>query len=163
MNDYYTPVPLDPDKILLGLRNGMIDAVPIPAFLANFMQIAGHAPFMLDMRWVPIVGAMVVKRQAFDALPAETRQYLLRTGREAGARIRAQARVEEESAVVAMRDKQGLTVVPFPPALEAEWREQVERAYPRIRGKVVPADTFDAAVTALESWRGRAAAEAGGQ
>jgi len=163
MKDYYTPVPLDPDKIILGLRNGMIDAVPIPAFLANFMQVAGHAPYMLDMRWAPIVGAMVIKRQAFDALPADTRQYLLRTGREAGQRIRTQARAEEEAAVAAMRDKQRLTIVPFPPAMEAEWREQVQRVYPSIRGSVVPADTYDAAVAALESYRGRTTTSAGGK
>jgi TRAP-type C4-dicarboxylate transport system substrate-binding protein len=160
MKDYYTPVPLDPDKILLGLRNGMIDAVPIPAFLANFMQVSGHAPYMLDMRWAPLVGAMVVKRQAFDALPVETRQYLLRTGREAGVRIRAQARAEEEAAVVAMQAKQGLVIVPFPPAMESEWREQVQRAYPHIRGNVVPAETFDAALAALDSYRGKTLARA---
>jgi TRAP-type C4-dicarboxylate transport system substrate-binding protein len=159
MKDYYTPVPLDPDKILLGLRNGMIDAVPIPAFLANFMQVAGRAPYMLDMRWAPIVGAMVVKRQSFEALPIEIRQYLLRTGREAGVRMRAQARAEDEAAIGAMRDKQGLVVVPFPAQMEAEWTRQVERAYPSIRDKVVPADTFDAAVAALESYRRQAVAK----
>ncbi len=153
MRDYYTPVPLDPDKILLGLRNGMIDAVPMPAFLANFMQVPGHAPYLLDMRWVPIVGAMIVARRSFESLPPATREFMLRTGREAGRRIREQARAEDAAAVVAMRQKQGLTVTPFPPAAEAEWRAAVEKLYPRIRGEVVPAATFDAAVAALEDYR----------
>lgn len=161
MRDYYTPVPLDPDKILLGLRNGMIDAVPIPAFLANFMQIAGQAPYMLDLRWAPIVGAMVVTRGAFEKLPTETREYVLRTGREAGLRIREQARAEDEAAVAAMRDKQGLKVVTLAPAAEAEWRGHVERMYPQIRGSIVPAGIFDAAVAARDTYRaGRAASGA---
>lgn len=153
MRDYYTPVPLDPDKILLGLRNGMIDAVPVPAFLANFMQIAGQAPYMLDMRWAPIVGAMIVTRRAFEALPAETREYMLRTGREAGRRIREQARAEDEAAVAAMQGKQGLKVVQFAPGAEAEWRREVERMYPQIRGRVVPEGIFDAAVAARNAYR----------
>jgi TRAP-type C4-dicarboxylate transport system substrate-binding protein len=160
MKDYYTPVPLDPDKILLGLRNGMVDAVPIPAFLANFMQVAGPARYMLDMRWVPIVGAMVVKRKAFDALPEETRRYLLQTGREAGQSMRAQARAEDEAAIDAMRANQQLVVVPLPAATEAEWRRQVQRAYPDIRGKVVPEETFDAVVAALDHYRSQATARA---
>jgi len=159
MRDYYTPVPLDPDKILLGLRNGMIDAVPMPAFLANFMQVASHAPHMLDMRWVPIVGAMIVSRRAFESLPQETREFLLRTGREAGRRIREQARAEDEAAIAAMQQKQGLEVTPFPPAAEAEWRAAVEKLHPRIRGGVVPAETFDAAVAALEDFRRSAGAQ----
>jgi TRAP-type C4-dicarboxylate transport system substrate-binding protein len=153
MRDYYTPVPLDPDKILLGLRNGMIDAVPMPAFLANFMQVAGHAPYVLDMRWVPIVGAMIVSRRAFESLPPATREFMLRTGREAGRRIREQARAEDEAAIAAMREKQGLVVTPLPPAAEAEWRAAVEKLYPRIRGEVVPAATFDAVVAALDDYR----------
>jgi TRAP-type C4-dicarboxylate transport system substrate-binding protein len=162
MRDFYTPVPLDPDKILLGLRNGMIDAVPIPAFLANFLQVPGHAAYMLDVRWVPIVGALILTRGAFDALPAATQEYLLLTGRAAGNRIRGEARIEDDQAVAAMRDKQGLRIVAVPPAVEAEWREQVSRMYPRIRGDVVPAATFDAAVAALDAYRrGGAAAAAG--
>lgn len=157
MRGYYTPVPLDPDKILLGLRNGMIDAVPMPAFLANFMQVAGQAPYMLDMRWAPIVGAMVVTRRAFEALPVETRDYMLRTGREAGRRIREQARTEDEAAITAMRDKQGLKVVQFAPGADAEWRRQVERMYPQIRGRVVPEGIFDAAVAARDAYRSGAA------
>lgn len=157
MRGYYTPVPLDPDKILLGLRNGMIDAVPVPAFLANFMQIAGQAPFMLDMRWAPIVGAMVVARRAFETLPVETRDYMLRTGSEAGRRIREQARAEDEAAITAMQDKQGLKVVSFAPGAEAEWRRHVELLYPRIRGNIVPADIFDAAVAARDAYRSGAA------
>jgi TRAP-type C4-dicarboxylate transport system substrate-binding protein len=153
MRDYYTPVPLDPDKILLGLRNGMIDAVPMPAFLANFMQVAGHAPYMLDMRWVPIVGAMVVTRSSFEALPAATRDFMLRTSREAGERIRRQARAEDEAAVVAMTEKQGLKVLPFSPSQEQEWRSKLGPIYPRVRGNVVPAATYDAVTEALQRYR----------
>ena len=46
-------------QILLGLRNGMIDALPVPTFLANFNQVATYAPYMLDLNWAPITGALV--------------------------------------------------------------------------------------------------------
>jgi hypothetical protein len=60
-------------------------------------------------------------------------------------------------AITAMREKQGLTVVPFPASLEAEWRASLNQMYPQIRGKLVPAETFDAAVAALTTYRSAAA------
>jgi TRAP-type C4-dicarboxylate transport system substrate-binding protein len=158
MREYYTPVPLAPHDIQLSLRNGTIDAIPVPAFLANLLQVAQFAPNMLDMRWVPIAGAMVVTRKSFDALPAETREYMLRTGREAGAEIRRQARAEDDAAVEAMRTKQKLNVVPFPPALEQEWRKELARLSPQIRGQIVPADIFDRVGAALQDYRSHAPA-----
>src|SRR5436190_16115454 len=54
---YYHPVVLEPDQILSSLQTGMIDAVPLPAFLANFLQVSNLTGYMLDMNYVPVVGA----------------------------------------------------------------------------------------------------------
>ena len=72
--------------------------------------------------------------------------------REAGAKIRAQARKEDQEAVEAMR-KRGLTVYPGTPELEAEWRGLAEEAYPKIRGRMVPADLFDRVQALVQDYR----------
>ena len=102
---------------------------------------------------LPAVALAVPFWGAKESLPPETREFMLRTGREAGRRIREQARAEDEAAIAAMREKQSLVVTPLPPAAEAEWRAAVEKLYPRIRGEVVPAATFDAAAAALDDYR----------
>lgn len=151
--DYYTPVVLEPDQILLGLRNGMIDALPIPAFLANFNQVATYAPYMLDLRWAPITGALVLTERAWRQLDPKTRAWLLETSERAGHEMRRASRLEDEATVRAMQEKHGLEVVTLTPEAEREWRAEVSRMYPRIRGTVVPAPMFDAAVETLKAGR----------
>lgn len=155
LQSYYTTVELEPDKILLSLRNGMIDAVPIPPFLANFAQVATKADYMLDMKWVPVVGAMVVTKSAWDKLPPETQKYLQETSRKAGAKIRADSRREDDEAIRAMMDKQGLKVTKLTPEADREWRAELDRVLPKIRGEIVPADMFDDVQAALKEFRSK--------
>ncbi|MGB5132611.1 MAG: TRAP transporter substrate-binding protein DctP [Steroidobacteraceae bacterium] len=151
MKAYYTPVVLEPDQILLGLRNGMIDALPVPAFLANFSQIPTYAPYMLDLRWAPITGALVMTKKAWDKLDPAAQAWLRETSERAGVEMRRASRAEDEQAVQAMKDKMGLKIVPLTAEVEREWRTEVARIYPRIRGTLVPASMFDATVEVLKA------------
>ncbi len=151
MKSYYTPVVLEPDQILLGLRNGMIDALPVPAFLANFSQVPTYAPYMLDLRWAPITGALVVTKRAWDKLDPATQAWLRETSERAGHEMRRSSRAEDEEAVQAMKDKMGLKVIPMTPDAERQWRAEAASIYPRIRGTLVPAPMFDAAVETLKA------------
>jgi len=156
MREFYTPVVLEPDKILLGLKNNLIDAVPVPPFLANALQVAPEAPYMFEMKWVPVVGAMVVTRRWWDPLPQATKDFLRKSSVAAGERIRADSRREDEEAVQAMVEKQKLQVIPFTKALEEDWRAATQRALPRIRGHLVPADMFDSVTNAVARFRAQA-------
>ncbi len=151
MKAYYTPVVLEPDQILLGLRNGMIDALPVPAFLANFNQIATYAPYMLDLNWAPITGALVVTEKAWKELTPATQAWLREASERAGAEMRRAARAEDQQAVQAMKDKHGLKIVSLTPEAEKEFRTEVARMYPKIRGALVPAPIFDTTVATLKA------------
>jgi TRAP-type transport system periplasmic protein len=153
LRSYYTPVVLDPDKILLALRNGMIDALPVPASFANYSQVATQAPYMLDVRWAPVTGALIMSKRAWDGLDAPTREWIRTSCDKAGPGIRQSARAEDDLAVKAMQDKQGLKVTTMTAEAEREWRTEVARLYPRIRGTLVPAAMFDAAVDTLKTRR----------
>ena len=151
MKSYYTPVVLEPEQILLGLRNGMIDALPVPAFLANFSQVPTYAPYMLDLRWAPITGALVLTKRAWDKLDPAAQAWLRETSDRAGVEMRRASRAEDEQAVQAMKDKMGLKVLPMTAEAEREWRAEVARIYPRIRGTLVPAPMFDVTVETLKA------------
>lgn len=150
---YYTPVALEPDKILLALRNGMIDAIPVPATVANYSQVATQAPYMLDLKWAPVTGALIVSKRAWDALDPATRDWIRAACDKAGPGIRQSSRAEDDAAVKAMQEKQGLKVNTLSPEADAEWRALVVKEYPNIRGKLVPADMFDQVTRAVQDFR----------
>jgi TRAP-type transport system periplasmic protein len=148
----YTPVPLETTDILPAIQTGMINVVPSTPYFALATQIYTSAPHMLEINWAPIVGALVVTKKAWDEM-SPVGQAALRSGSElVGQRIRARARLEVDEAVDAMK-KRGL-VVNRPSAEQMrEWNELAEKLYPRIRGSMVPAETFDEVMAHLKAFR----------
>ena len=148
----YTPVPLETADILPAIQTGMINAVPSTPYFALATQIYTSAPNMLDLNWAPIVGALVVTRKTWDGLSPEAQAVVREAGRKAGGQIRTRARQEVDEAVEAMK-KRGL-IVNKPNAEQLkEWHDLAERLYPKIRGKLVPAETFDEVVGHLKAYR----------
>jgi TRAP-type C4-dicarboxylate transport system substrate-binding protein len=138
----FEPVPLQWSDLLSALQTGMVDALPSVPFYSlggQFYTVASH---MTEVNWVPLVGAMVITRKSWDALPPETRDALQRAAESAGRGIQARSRLESDEAVTAMK-KRGLQVHRLTPAQEQEWRDVAEGLYPRIRGSMVPAAVFD--------------------
>ena len=66
--------------------------------------------------------------------------------------MRSQARKEVDEAVAAMQ-KRGLTVNRPNEAQMREWNTLAEQLYPRIRGAMVPAETFDEVFLHLRAYR----------
>jgi TRAP-type C4-dicarboxylate transport system substrate-binding protein len=151
----YQPVPLEWSDILPSLQTGLINAAFLHPFFALTSQTYSTAPHMLELNFAPLVGGVVVTQKAWDALGAEAQAVLRATGAEAGAELTARGRVENEESVAAMK-KRGLIVHPVTPDLEAEWRGVAEAVYPQIRGRLVPAETFDEVQKLLREFRGSA-------
>lgn len=152
-------VPLEYSDTLTGLQTGLIEAVPTLPTYALAGQYYIHTGHMLRLNWVPLVGATVMTRKTWEAVPAVHREEMLAAARETGVQIRNQGRAESEEAVRAMQ-KRGL-VVHEPDATQlAAWREYAEGVHPRIRGSLVPADLFDEVQRLLREFRAPAAGDA---
>jgi TRAP-type C4-dicarboxylate transport system substrate-binding protein len=147
-----SPVPLETVDILSSLQTGLINAIPLPPTYALAGQVDAAAPNMLDLPWVPLVGALVITKKSWDTIPPEGQAVLRKTALEAGKLIKADGRREGVESVEAMR-KRGLKVHPLSAEVEAEWRREVEATYPKIRGAIVPADIFDEVVNQLKAYR----------
>jgi TRAP-type C4-dicarboxylate transport system substrate-binding protein len=148
----YTPVPLETSDILPAIQTGMINVVPSTPYFALATQIYTSAPHMLEINWAPIVGALVLTRKTWDDMSPATQAAMRTASEKAGVQIRAKARQEVDEAVDAMK-KRGL-VVGRPNADQLrEWTEFAEKLYPRIRGTMVPADTFDEVQAHLKDFR----------
>jgi TRAP-type C4-dicarboxylate transport system substrate-binding protein len=111
MKDWGThPVALEPSDILPGLSTGMINEVSATPFSANAGQYATVAKHMLAINWAPLVGGLVMRKQAWDRLPTEFRHDLLTIAGQTGRDAKAEGRRESEEAVEAMKKKQHLKV-----------------------------------------------------
>ena len=148
----YTPVPLETTDILPAIQTGMINVVPSTPYFALATQVYNTAPHMLDINWAPIVGALVVTRKAWDGMSPEVQIAVRAASDKAGAQIRTKARQEVEEAVDAMK-KRGLTVNKPNPAQMKEWNDLADKLYPRIRGTMVPTETFDDVMAHLKTFR----------
>jgi TRAP-type transport system periplasmic protein len=146
------PVELEYTDTLSGLQTGMIQAVPTPPFYALAGQFYLPAPNMLELNYAPLVGAFVIARKTWDAIPAAEHDAMRRAAEQAGKDILLHAHQEMQESIAAMQ-KRGLKVNQMTPATEAEWHAFFDPLYPKIRGNLVPADLFDEVQRLLKEYR----------
>jgi TRAP-type transport system periplasmic protein len=148
------PVAAEQTDVLPGLQTGLFDMVPSVPIYALAGQFYGPAPHMLELNWVPLVGATIVTKKTWDATPADKRTALLQAAAIAGKQIRDQGRKESDEAVAAMV-KRGLKVTKPTPDDIADWVKFMDEAYPKVRGNMVPAEMFDQVVTLVKEYRAK--------
>jgi TRAP-type C4-dicarboxylate transport system substrate-binding protein len=146
----FSPVALETAAIPQALLSDTVQVISVPPFFALAGQLDVQAKYMLELNWAPLIGAAVVRSKSWDKIPAESRPGLLKAAAEIGNKVKAAGRAESDSSVTAMM-KRGLKVQKVTPEIEAEWRALVEKV--QIRGKVVPAETYDEAQRVLKEYR----------
>jgi TRAP-type C4-dicarboxylate transport system substrate-binding protein len=148
----FNPVPLPSTEIATALQTGLVEALGSPPQVAVISQFFNHARNMTDLRWQLLLGATLVTKATWEKIPADVRPALLQAAQEAGTRLRREIRDAEGPDVEAMR-KRGLNVVAVQPAQREQWARLSESLYPRIRGKIVPAEAFDEALRLRDEYR----------
>ena len=147
-------VPQQATEIATALQTGLVNAVPVSPQLAVITQYFNYAKYMTDLNWVLLLGATVIDKRVWDTIPAGLHTTLMQVMQEAGKKLQGNVRKDGEAAVKAMRDR-GLTVVPVDAEARAAWVKLAEGAYPRIRGRIVPAEAFDEALKYRDEYRKR--------
>jgi TRAP-type C4-dicarboxylate transport system substrate-binding protein len=146
------PVVLSSTDLIPSLQTGMINCIanaPLYVLTARLFEKASN---MMDLNWAFLFGATLVRKDAWEKIPADLRPKLIAVAQELGKRIDAESRRMNDDAIAAMK-RQGLNVVQVDlPA----WQRAAAAVYPVIRGNVVPAAFFD------EVKRNRDAIRAGG-
>lgn len=150
----FHPVALETNDILPALQTGMIEAVPMPPYVALTMQVSSLAPNMLAIDWAPLIGALVVTERCWNRFTPEQQREMARVAAAAGRQMKARNRRESDLAVEAMK-KRNLRVTELPPDVAEEWRRVAEKTWPRLRGQKIPAELFDEMVRLLAEYRRR--------
>jgi len=146
------PVPLEVADILPSLQTGLIDCVAMPPTIALAIQIDSVAPHMLDMNWVPLVGAAIINKKTWDAISPEAQAEMRKAAAEAGKLLKSDARRENVESIKAMQ-KRGLKVDALTPELNEQWDQEVQKVFSKIRGIAVPADIYDEVTNQLATFR----------
>ena len=135
--------------IMTGLTTGMIEGLPTPPLAALLFQWYRQTPYMLELGLAPIVGANVITKKAWNAIPEADRVKLAAAAE--GVEKRLQADIpKQDAAAVAEMTKRGLTVTK---ATGPEWRTQIDGLAKTMRGEMVPPEIFDAALKARNEFR----------
>jgi TRAP-type C4-dicarboxylate transport system substrate-binding protein len=135
----FTPVVLSSTDVVTSLQTGMISCIPnIPLYVLT-ARLFEKAPYMIDVPWGWLVGSTVIRKDAWEKIPADLRPKLAEIARELGRKVDAEVARLNTDAVAAMR-KQGLNVVEVD---AGPWRRLAEQSWPVVRGKVVPEAFFD--------------------
>jgi TRAP-type C4-dicarboxylate transport system substrate-binding protein len=137
------PVGLDWTNALTALQTGMADGVttlPVHALGAQFNTALSN---MLDLKWVPISGGIVISKRAWEALPQGARTAMKQAALVAATQMEAASREEDSEAVAAMQ-RHGMQIHEVNPELQQEWDQFAKNVlWPRIRGTEIDAESFD--------------------
>ena len=148
----YKPVALPTTEILSGLQSGLIDAFNTPPVAALSSQWFGLANHMMDLRWSPFVGAVVVTTRFWDAVPPDQRDALQDAARHATSGARDEVRRFEREAVVAMQ-AHGLTVHAVNAENARRFEAEIRAVYPQLVGASIPGAIYTKAQDILDEYR----------
>ncbi len=149
----FQPVALETDNIHQAFASGMIDAAPIPPSFALAGQIHTVAGQVLAINYSPIVGAVIIRRDAWESIPAAIRPRLAQLCETAGAALRAEGRRFDDEAMQTLA-RGPRTAVHTPSAAQmAEWEALGTELNHQIRGTIVPEPIYDEVQRLLAEYR----------
>jgi TRAP-type C4-dicarboxylate transport system substrate-binding protein len=135
----FHPVVTSSTDIVPSLQTGLIDTVPMAPLYGFTSRIFERAKYMADVPWAVFSGAMIVRKDTWDRIPADKRPRLLEIAREYAKKISLEVRRLDASALANMK-QQGLEVVKLD---RGPFDDAARKAHTVIRGRVVPAALFD--------------------
>jgi len=144
----FHPVPMAATDIHAALLSGLIDAFTTTPMGALSFQWFALAPHMTDIKWAPLVGALVVHLETWRRIPEGVRERVMERTAVAEKRMRAELKDLDARAIDAML-KHGLVRHSISEEITREWERDVRAGYPKIIGTLVPA----AAVAEVEKLR----------
>ena len=156
----FKPVALAATDMVTGLQTGLIDALAVPPIYAMEVQFFKQAKYFADIPLIPMMGAIVVTKRAWNRVSEADRDVLLESGR------RVEERIFEtipaiEQATVKLMGSQGLEIVPIVGSeVEDDWKRIAKSFADDMRGKTVPPAIFDRATAVRDAYRLQQEAEA---
>ena len=150
----FNPVALDFGDIPAQLKipTGLIDAAPSPAYGALALMFFRDAPYMLEVRLAPLVGATVITATAWNKFSPDERAKMLEAALSMEKQVMAAALKLDADSIATMTSR-GLKVTKLDPGAAAEFGNAADALHASMRGGIVPADMFDLARQERDAYR----------
>ncbi len=145
-------VPLKATDVMVALQGGMIDACCVSPIAAAVYQWFAIAPNMLDLKWIPLYGGLVITKAIWDRIPADLRPVLLESARSTAREMNA-ANLEGDRRAMDLMNAHGLTVTVPSEADRALWEEVARNAAGRLVGRMFDKGSYEKAVLELQAIR----------
>lgn len=121
-----------------------IQIVNISPYAAEQLQLSSKVTHMTAMTTAFVIGAIVMKKEKMDAMPAEHREVVLRTGKIAADALTATIRKQDGEAFSRMK-KSKTTYTPTADELKA-WQDVLGSTRKALRGAPFSPELFDRVV-----------------
>jgi TRAP-type C4-dicarboxylate transport system substrate-binding protein len=145
----FKPVVISSTDVMPSLQTGLINCIAnVPLYMLT-TRLFERTRYMINYPWGYLVGGTLVNKDTWQKVPADLRPKLLAIAQEVGAKVDQDVRKLNEDAISAMK-QQGLQVLDVDPT---PWRRAAEKAWPVVRGEVVPAAFFDQVLKARDAYR----------
>jgi len=139
-------VRLGVNEVLPALQTGRIDAFPSTALAATSLQWFNHASHVTQQSDAIVIGATIIKKERYDALPEDLRTILDSTSERAHRALQRSIRRADDRAYAAIISR-GMTAVDLTPH-QAEWDRVARQTRQRLAGRVYPAALLQRVVRA---------------
>jgi TRAP-type C4-dicarboxylate transport system substrate-binding protein len=139
-------IPLSGTDVLTGLQSGMVNAFFTTPVMAYASQWFAFTPYMIEMPWAPMIGAIVISKRAWQKVPEPLRPKLKSIAEQHSSRLDIEMQRLETQAISEMQ-KRGLTLVK-PDAQQLEqWQTLTKTAFPEFKNKNrIPDEWFETAL-----------------
>ncbi|HJL19142.1 MAG TPA: TRAP transporter substrate-binding protein DctP [Sandaracinaceae bacterium LLY-WYZ-13_1] len=124
-------------EVLPALSTGQIDTVVASATAASALQWHTRVDHVTEQANSFLIGATIISKQKYDALPSDLRQALDETSEQAHSALRRRIRRDDRRYYRALVSRHGLTEVDLS-AHESEWDQAAEQTRNRLAGRLYP-------------------------
>jgi TRAP-type C4-dicarboxylate transport system substrate-binding protein len=147
-------VPVAQDDILIALNSPMVDAVYESPVAVGSTQIFGLAKNMASINFAPFLGAVIVNRRTWNAIPEKYKPQMIESVRSMEAELDRNVRTFEED-MIKMMGNYGLKVNQLTPAQEQLWYDEIGRNMPSLAGTVFDRGIYNRIDALLREYRNR--------
>ena len=150
----YQTVTVDPNRLLIALNGGTVDAIyQSPIFTAG-AQYFGVAKNMASVNIAPFMGGIVMNKQAWESIPQQYRSELIRVTRRVGAELEnSLLRLEVET--IRMMKNNGLRENQINATQLQEWYSDTDKAMPALLGDIFNRAMYNKIDGILRAYRSR--------
>ena len=139
-------IPLPGTDVLTGLQSGMVNAFFTTPVMAYASQWFAFTPYMIEMPWAPMMGAIIVSKRAWKKVPEQLRPILKAIAEEKSLRLDQEMLRLESEAISEMR-KRGLILIKPDSQQDKEWQSLTKIAYPKFKSENnIPDEWFEKAL-----------------